>query len=117
MHDYESRKHRRLPLKLGLSFSRVGASGENFCKGHTLNISTGGMLLETATEGLGKGSLINIELSVPPTNGLLEFGGKISGFARVLRVRPISFNHTLELKIKPRYNVAVEFCHAPKLCV
>ena len=114
MHDFESRKHRRLPLKLGLSFSKVGVSGESFSKGHTLNISTGGMLIETTAEGLNKGGLINLELSVPPTNGLLEFGGKISGFARVLRVRPVN---THQLSMHQQYSVALEFCHAPKLCV
>jgi len=114
MQDFESRKYRRLPLKLGLSFSRVGVSGESFCKGHTVNISTGGLLIETTTEGLDKGSLINIELSVPPTNGLLEFGGKISGFARVLRIRSVNSH---QLSMNQRYNIALEFCHAPKLCV
>jgi hypothetical protein len=85
--------------------------GEDFLNGSTLNVSTGGLFFQTASSNLSKGDLLNVELDLPPTSGLLELGGTISSFGRVLRICKTenSSTHT-----KGKYGVAVEFCQSPK---
>jgi len=75
--------------------------------GYTLNVSTGGLYFETEAGIFEQGNLLKVELDIPPTSGLLEFGGKIAGFARVLRTDSAS----------GKYGVALQFCRPPKLSV
>ena len=85
--------------------------GEEFSKGSTLNVSTGGLYFQTASSNLRKGDLLNVELDVPPTSGLLELGGTMSSFGRVLRIGQIEDSAT---NIREGYGGAVEFCQSPK---
>jgi hypothetical protein len=55
-------------------------------------------------------------LSIPPTAGLLESGGRISARARVLRANSICDSHTDSNLSPDRYGVALQFCQPPKLC-
>jgi len=103
----EKRRHKRLGAKYSLSCRQVGATDDKSFSGHTVNVSTGGVYFETETEIFKQGSLLRIELDVPPTSGLLEFGGKIAGYAKVLRTQMVSGKH----------GVAVQFCRPPKLSV
>ena len=61
-----------------------------------------------------QGNLVKVEFSIPPAEGLLEFGGKISGFAKVLRTSDICTAN--EEEFSGNYSVALEFCRSPKLC-
>ncbi len=111
----ERRKYKRLPVKLHLSCRKVGSTPEEFHTGCTVNVSPGGMFFETAAGSfkpgnLLPGNLLRVELSIQPTVGLLEVGGRISGFAKVLR----TFNVDDSL-LSAKYGVAVEFCQSPKL--
>jgi len=111
MSGSEKRKYKRLPIKLDLSCCKVGSAAEKFHTGHTVNVSPGGLCFETAAETFRQGSLLKVKLSIPPTAGLLEFGGSISGFAKVLRTYSIC-----ECTSPARYGVALEFCQSPKFC-
>jgi hypothetical protein len=104
----EKRKFRRLPITLDLSCRKVGSSEEQFHKGCTINVSPGGLYFETAENIFALGELLKVELSIPPTAGLLEFGGRISGFGKVLRTGLVSSSG--------KYGTALEFCRSPKLC-
>ncbi|MEE9371074.1 MAG: hypothetical protein V3W45_06350 [Sedimentisphaerales bacterium] len=64
---------------------------------------------------INPGNLLKVELSIPPTAGLLEFGGRISGLGKVLRIRGISDSHTVADLPADRYGVAVEFSLPLKL--
>lgn len=101
----EKRNHRRLGAKYNISCRKVGSTGSISCEGNTVNVSTGGLYFETANDTFEHGDLLKVELSIPPTSGLLEFGGKIAGFAKVLRTDSAS----------GKYGVALQFCHPPKL--
>jgi hypothetical protein len=103
----EKRRHKRLGTKYNISCRKVGSTDNISYDGHTVNISTGGLYFETPTETFEQGNLLQVELSIPPTSGLLEFGGKIAGFAKVLRTDSTS----------GRYSVALQFCRPPKLCI
>jgi len=93
--------------KYDISCRKVGSSANIFYDGHTINVSPGGLYFETQTETFEQGNLLQVELSIPPTSGLLEFGGKIAGFAKVLRTDSSSGRH----------GVALQFCSPPKLCI
>jgi hypothetical protein len=107
----ERRKHRRLPIKLSILCRKVGVPGEEFLKGSTLNVSTGGLFFQTDNRDLRKGDLLNVELDVPPTSGLLELGGTISSFGRVLRIGEMG---DWQEDVLEEYGVAMEFCQSPK---
>ena len=101
----EKRRHKRLEAKYNLSCQKVGPTGSMSYGGHTVNVSTGGLYFETAADTFKQGDLLKVELDIPPTSGLLEFGGKLAGFAKVLRTDSASGKH----------GVAIEFCRPPKL--
>lgn len=111
MNSSEKRKFKRLPITLGLSCRKVGSTAEKLHKGCTVNVSPGGLYFETADDAFMPGNLLKVELSIPPTAGLLEFGGKIAAFAKVLRTSNLS--DTLSSN---KYGVALQFCQSPKLC-
>ena len=90
MNDTEKRRHKRLPLRLDLSCHRVDCPSEVLHAGRTVNVSTSGIYFETSSKVFEAGHMLKVELSIPPTDGLLEFGGRISGFAKVLRTHCLS---------------------------
>lgn len=117
MNTSEKRKYKRVGTKLGISCHEVGSASEQPYTGRTVNICPGGLYFETAADtfkpgNLSRGSLFKVELSIPPTKGLLEFGGKISGFAKVLRACSLHDPMSAD-----KYGVALEFCQSPKLSV
>jgi hypothetical protein len=101
----EKRRHRRLGAHYIISCRKVGSTENRAFDGLTANVSPGGLYFETATDSFEQGNLLKVELSIPPTPGLLEFGGKIAGFAKVLRTDSIAGS----------YGVALQFCRPPKL--
>jgi hypothetical protein len=111
----ERRKHRRLPIKIPLSCSKVGSTARKPRKGLTVNVSPGGLYFQTLTATFRGGSLVRVELSIPPTAGVLESGGTISSFARVLRTHRIQDSHKSTGSSSSKYGVALEFCRPPKL--
>jgi hypothetical protein len=111
----ERRKYKRLGAKYNISCREVGSTTEGTHKGCTVNIGTGGLYFESEDVSFKAGSLLEVELSIPPKRGLLEFGGKISGFARVLRTDHVSSEGTSLASGK--YGVALQFCRSPRLCL
>ncbi len=111
----EKRKFRRLSVSLDLSCRKVGSSGGKAYRGSTVNVSSGGLFFETAGTSFESGNLIRVDLSIPPTEGLLELGGRISGFARVLRTSQPSQAQEKQGADLTRYAVAAEFCRPLKL--
>jgi hypothetical protein len=71
------------------------------------------LYFQTSASALEPGSLLKVELSIPPTEGLLELGGKISGFVKVLRTNDTRSDANLATNT---YGIAAEFCRSPKLC-
>ena len=106
------RRHRRLPVKMAVTCRKAGAASGKKYVGNTHNVCPGGMLIEVSQAQLCAGQLLTVEVSVPPAEGLLEFGGSFSSYARVLRThspaREINDLNVSQL-------LAVEFCQPPKL--
>lgn len=110
MGQVEKRKHKRLAVKLGLTCSDISSLVEKNHTGQTVNVSPGGMFFETTSEGIKAGGLLKVKLQIPPTEGLLEFGGRISSIAKVKRTINIC-----ETPYCQKQGVALEFCDHPKL--
>jgi c-di-GMP-binding flagellar brake protein YcgR len=107
--DQDRRRHKRIALKMTVCCQKVGLSDGRLYSGRTVNVSPGGMLIEMKSPGLKDGELLSVEMSVPPTEGLLDFGGSFSSYARVVRTsdKPQPYD--------PDNAVALEFCDSPKL--
>ncbi|MHC4076151.1 MAG: PilZ domain-containing protein [Planctomycetota bacterium] len=115
MDGSDKRKHKRLTIKLDLSYRKVDSTAKKSYAGCTINVSPGGLYFETATDVFKIGSLLKMELSIPPTSGLLEFGGSMSGLGKVLRTHTICGSHTDTKLPSIRSGVAMEFCQPLKL--
>lgn len=114
----EKRKFKRLGAKFDISCIEIGANREQLKIGSTINVSTGGLYFETSADTFEQGSLLKVHLTIPPKTGLLECGGKISGFAKVLRTEPLDDLNQEEVHaISGKQGVALEFCRPPKLCI
>jgi hypothetical protein len=116
MNASEKRKFKRLSLKLDLSCHRVDSPSEILHAGRTVNVGPGGIYFETSAKIFEPGHLIKIDMAIPPTNGLLQFGGRVSGFAKVLRTHRVA-DDAVEDVTQGFHGVAVEFCHPPRLSV
>lgn len=108
--EADRRKYKRLPLKMTVLCQKVGGSGNRLYSGTTVNVCSGGMLVEMNTDELEDGELLSVEVSVPPSEGLPGFGGSFSSYARVLRIgRNQSINNHSFI-----HSIAMEFCQCPK---
>ena len=114
--EQEKRRYRRLPLSLAVSCQKVGHWASKIYTGDTVNVSPGGMLLEINSRQITEGELLSIEMSVPPTEGLLEYGGRFSSYARVIRVQEEHPGRTSR-RFTVTQTIALEFCESPKLQV
>ena len=102
----EKRKFKRLPLEYDLTCHRVDSDGTAIHSGISVDVSTGGIFFQTPCGQFEPGNLLKIELSIPPTKGLLEYGGRIAGFAKVIRKSDISTANN---------GFAAEFCQPLRL--
>lgn len=114
MERHEKRRDRRLAAQYDVSCHVVGAAADKSHGGHTINIGSGGLCFES--DGVfEQGTLLEVELSIPPTPGVLEFGGKMAGFARVLRTQAIGDSFAAEKAPWAKSGVAVQFCRPLRL--
>jgi hypothetical protein len=113
----EKRTHRRLDAQYDISIRIIGSTDDESYSGCAANVSSGGLYFETVAGVFERGDLLKVELAVPPTLGLLEFGGKIAGFARVLRADKIGDDSGSSRSGLGKYGVALQFCRPPKLCL
>ncbi|MHC4478503.1 MAG: PilZ domain-containing protein, partial [Planctomycetota bacterium] len=112
MSTTDKRRHKRSQLNLDLSCRRIDADPQEAHVGRTLNVSTGGLYFETSAPALKPGNLIRIDLAIPPSPGLLQFGGKLRSLAKVLRTETLARQGDLRTV---KHRIAVQFCRGPKL--
>jgi hypothetical protein len=113
----DRRQHRRFETRFEMSCRKVGLAVSTPHEVHTVNVSPGGVYLHTTAGTLKRGDLLKVELSIPPGPGRLEFGGKLSGFAKVLRTDKICGSSTGSRASATTYGVALQFCRPPRFCV
>lgn len=117
MSNIEKRKFKRLPIRLDLSCYKAGHKGGKAHNGRTFNVSPGGLYFECEDSVFIPGNLLQIELSIPPTVGLLESGGSVSGLGKVLRIDTITNSQKTTASPSARTAIALEFSQPLKLCV
>jgi hypothetical protein len=115
MGENEKRRFKRLTAKFDVSCFKVDATLETVYIGRTINVSPGGMYFETSANSFATGNLLRIELSIPPKAGQLDYGGRISAFAKILRTETIDRTNVAHPSYN-KYGIALEFCRSPKLC-
>ncbi|MCI0498636.1 MAG: PilZ domain-containing protein [Planctomycetales bacterium] len=113
--EEDRRRHKRFPLKLSIFCQKVGLGNGRLYSGKTVNVSPGGMLVEMKSGDVADGELLSVEMTVPPTEGLLEFGGSFSSYARVVRAGEETGKSPEASAPSPEKTVALEFCDSPKL--
>ena len=75
-------------MQLDLLCQRIGMEGNRLYAGKTINVSTGGVFFHLVDCKISRDDLLNVELTVPPPKGCLNLAGRVSTFARVVRVSP-----------------------------
>lgn len=115
MNGVEKRRFKRIPLTLDMSCRIVGSAADLLYTGRTVNVGPGGLYFQTEAGIFEPGNLLKIDLSIPPTVGLLESGGKISGLAKVLRTCSVTNSFACVDLRAVGFGVALEFCQPLKL--
>ena len=110
MRSVEKRKYKRLPIRLDLCCHKDGSEAKEAYTGYTVNVSAGGLLFETTTDIFKPGNMLKVEMSIPPTVGLLEFGGSVSGLGMVVRTHTICDSAKGTDFTSTKSGVALEFC-------
>ena len=114
MNEGEQRRHQRIDLKLELVCRLAGDSGDKLYSGHSLNISTSGLLAQTYRSNIKIGDLVSLEMSVPANDGSLDFGGKMEAFAKIVRIN--NKRHPEEDGLGHQM-LAMQFCQSPKFSI
>ncbi len=86
----ERRAYPRLNFLLAVECASVEPASPMVCRGVTRNVSSGGLYLETATDGFRPGGVWQLELSVPPGEGHFPYEGQVQAVAEVLRVEDLA---------------------------
>ena len=117
MDGSERRKYKRLGSRFDISCVQIGSLAEQFQSGYTVNVSQGGLFFESKTDKFKPDDLLKIDISIPPTPGLLNIGGKFAGFVKVLRMDKIVNSEKGENLSSSRYGIAIEFCKSLRLII
>lgn len=106
--ENERRRHKRLPVRMGVLCKKVGSPHEHAFSGSTVDICPGGFLAESNQSiSAGVGELFTIELDIPDTDSTKQFNGKVSAYARVTR--------TADPQQKTdKMRIAFQFCTRPQ---
>ena len=117
MTNVEKRRYKRLVAKYNIACKKAGSEDRLSIVGRTVNVSPAGIFFETNTNDFKLGSLLEVQLSIPPSSTHLERSGRVSGLAKVVRT-----SRTSQLQAEPEpenthRGVALQFCNSLKLSV
>jgi hypothetical protein len=108
--ETDRRKHRRLLVKMGIFCRKIGTSYDQAFIGNSVNISPDGLLIESGQNAvMDTGDLFNVELDIPTADRADQIGGKVSAYARVVRVVAPQPDQKASRK-----QIAFQFCTRPQ---
>lgn len=113
----EKRRHRRLAVEFDLCCRKVGNGNVRTHRGRAVNASPGGLYFSTSSDGFKPGTMLEVELTIPPKSGQLEKLGRISALGKVVRTEQLSSNAEQINSFEDCYGVALEFCRTPRLAI
>ena len=105
----EKRAHRRLEIRLPLSFHKEGSGRSNKYNTTTVNVCTGGAYFETTAEDIAVGDKLALELEIPGNDGRFPPQARIVAEGQVVRCLTIEDEPNLEGLSFPRFGVATRF--------
>ena len=88
----ERRMHQRLVIGLPLECSAVGTAEKTAYRTVAINVSTSGLYFEADSSEFTLGTLLNLELTVPPGDGYFPYPGRVHGVGVVVRVGKLDDN-------------------------
>ena len=112
--EVEKRASRRLELKLPLEYHRLG-NRRTVCRTKTINISTSGVLFETACDDIQPGDKLSLELGIVPADERFPQNSKITTTGEVVRSGPLNDLADGKKSDSPGYGVAARFTQEFKL--
>ena len=108
--ENDRRKHRRLLVRMGILCRKVGTVHDHAFVGNSVNISPDGLLVESGQNDFADaGDLFNIELDVPAVDRADQIGGKVSAYAKVVRIIEPPPDRKAIRKL-----IAFQFCSRPQ---
>jgi len=108
--ENDRRKHRRLLVRMGILCRKIGTMHDHTFIGNSVNISPDGLLVESGQDAaMDTGDLFNIELDAPCVDRADQIGGKVSAYARVVRIIESQSDQKTSKK-----QVAFQFCSRPQ---
>jgi hypothetical protein len=108
--ENDRRKHRRLLVRMGILCRKIGTMEENAFVGNSVNISPEGLLVESGQDAaMDAGDLFNVELDIAHADRADQIGGKVSAYARVVRIIAPQPDQKINKK-----QVAFQFCTRPQ---
>ncbi|MBN2181324.1 MAG: PilZ domain-containing protein [Sedimentisphaerales bacterium] len=117
MDGFERRKYKRQRIDCDISCVELDSLRKLIYSGNTVNVGQGGLFFETSGVEFEQGDVLRIQLKISPTPGLLEFGGRLRGFVKVLRIGRITDSMEEEDLHSDKVGVAVKFCRPLHLCL
>jgi hypothetical protein len=109
--DDERRKHKRLPARMGVFCRKIGSLDDYTFNGSTVDISPDGLLIKgNPNATIDAGDLCNVELDMPDVDTAGQIGGKVSAYARVVRIVELQPEHNKSAK----KHIALQFCSRPE---
>jgi hypothetical protein len=108
--EQERRKYKRLLVRVGIFCRKIGSLQTCVFSGNSLNISPGGLLVESGQDAIANdGELFNIEMDMPDADSTDQIGGKVSAYARAVRIiEPQPENKS------GKKQIAFQFCVRPQ---
>lgn len=104
--DVDRRGSRRLELRLPVELRMADGEASTLVRTITRNISTGGLYVELDRADFSPGDRLNIELTVPPAEGVSPYPGRASCTAEVVRCTPLAADSKTNLD---RVGIAARF--------
>ena len=108
--EEERRKNRRLPVRTGAFCRKIGTLQNHTFGGSIVDISPDGVLMEGEPVALmEKGDLCSIDMDLPDSDSAGQFVGKVSAYARVIRIVELEPERKSAKK-----HIALQFCTRPQ---
>jgi hypothetical protein len=110
------RAAQRLSIQFDVLYRKASPILGGFKIAKTLNVSVGGICFHTTDDTLLTGTILDVELRIPPRHGVFEMGGRIRGLIQVLRVHKTKPGLGVSPLDQAFSIVAAKFCRRPTSC-
>ncbi|UCG15373.1 MAG: PilZ domain-containing protein [Phycisphaerales bacterium] len=115
MNDGDRREHQRLAVRFPLEYRIIDLEDPPIHRSVSRDISSGGVSFETDCDHIEVGTNLVVDLLVPPGEGHFPYAGRVRSDGRVVRVERFLGAGEAANPTGPRFRIAAQFKHVPKL--